>query len=207
MDVHVHGAAGVLDVGAWARLCRADLVKALDLALGEYGDCVLRLAYLRLGDRRAAERIAEETFLLAARLGPAARTGCSLGPWLASLALRLCRSAVRRRGVQGLPRRRSAPTWEESFLEAMRGLPCRCAELLLLRYWSGYSVKEIAALWGVPPAAVRAGLVVATSLLRRRLARSATPGPGGLHGAGDQDGLLQRNGSFQEESGFGVGPE
>ncbi|MEW6048130.1 MAG: sigma-70 family RNA polymerase sigma factor [Bacillota bacterium] len=148
------------DLGAWAKLCRQDPVQALELALQEHGDRVLRLAYLRLGDRRAAERVAEETFIHAARLGRAARTSCSLGAWLACLALGLSRSAVRRRGAQCRSGPHAAPTREQRLLDLVRGLPCRSAELLLLHYWSGYTVEEIAAVSGVPPASVRAGLMV-----------------------------------------------
>ncbi|MEW6049410.1 MAG: sigma-70 family RNA polymerase sigma factor [Bacillota bacterium] len=195
------------DPGAWAKLYRQDPVQALELALQEQGDRVLRLVYLRLGDRRAAERVAEETFLHAARLGRAARTSCSLGAWLACLALGLSRSAVTRRGVQCRSGPHAAPTSEQRLLDEMRGLPCRSAELLLLHYWSGYSVEEIATVWGVHPATVRAGLTFSLSLLRRGLARSVRSGPGGPHGAGDENGFLQRDRSFEKERGVGVGPE
>lgn len=207
MGVRVRDRPVGLDVGVWAQLCREDPVRALGLAVEEHGDCVLRLVYLRLGDRQVAERVAEETFLRAARLAPGARTTCSLGAWLASLALGLCRSVARRRGARGCSGRCGPPSGEERLLDAMRGLPSRSAELILMHYWSGYGVEEIAALWGVPPATVRAGLRAAVSLLKRRLGRTGRSLPGGLEGTGDENGFLQRDSPFEQEGGLSVGPE
>lgn len=177
-----YGAPGADSDGtAWVQLYRHDPSQALEQAMQRYGDYILRLAYLALGDRHEAEDVAQETFLRALAKGGQFRGECQLGVWLARIALNLCRdrqrSASRRVLVADLPGTLSGDDGEagwreleaERLLGLVRRLPDAYREVVLLHYWSGYETVEIAKVMGVVPATVRSRLYRARSLLKTML--------------------------------------
>jgi RNA polymerase sigma-70 factor (ECF subfamily) len=128
----------------------------------------------QVGDFDTAEDLAQETFLRAYFVLHALRVPESFGSWLRVIALRLCQSWRRRRHEPPLPLEELAcSTGQRSpevevldrwmAQEALALLPQAQRNALMLRYWEGYSLDEIAALTRVPVETVR------TRLRRARL--------------------------------------
>ncbi len=107
------GAAAAGEGPAWP----ADPATAVEMLMARYGDLVLRLAYLHLGDRREAEDVSQEVFLKAFRAWGALRDAGSVRSWLARITVNACRDALRRGARRELPfsslTERSAPAGDE----------------------------------------------------------------------------------------------
>lgn len=175
------GGGAVPEAAEWLRVYRADPGRALEQAMQKYGDYVLRLAYLTLGDRHEAEDVAQETFLRVLAKGGQFRGECRLGVWLGRICLNLCRDRQRagRRTVLAADPLPATPGedgeggWrrveEQRMLSVVRSLPPVYRDVVLLHYWSGYDTLEIARAMGVVPATVRSRLHRARTMLKTLL--------------------------------------
>jgi RNA polymerase sigma-70 factor (ECF subfamily) len=134
---------------------------------------LLRLCFLATLDAEAAADATQEAMLRAfgrwetlAEQYPVA--------WVRTVALNLCRSRWRRlqRELRLIPHAFTvAPITEVRDLDllvAVRGLPGRQREALVLRYWGDLTIEECAAVMGVSPGAVNQHLARARSTLRGR---------------------------------------
>ena len=128
----------------------------LDLYRRRY-DATVRLAGLVAGDFQAGEEIAQEAF---ARLYAAGERVRDPDRYLTGTVVNLCRSFVRRaiRGRSLLGRLRppgAAGGFEDTVgdrsvvLDALRRLPGRQREAVVLRYYAGAGETEMAAMMGV----------------------------------------------------------
>lgn len=116
-----------------------------------------------------AADLLNETFLVVWRRADAAPAGEALRPWVYGVARKVLanhrRSAVRRSALAARLRdeliaaRSSESTpasdIEESVRAAIRMLPDRQREVVMLVYWEGFSLDEIAAILGMPASTVR----------------------------------------------------
>lgn len=105
--------------------------------------------------------------------------------WLFQIALNHCRDQARRDRVRDRFRteaaRRPPPTEDTAgpeertearrVLEAVESLPDRSKEVLLLRYYQGFSERETAEILDCPPGTVKSRLHQAVRDIRRRLNR------------------------------------
>lgn len=179
------GASGnaVPEAAEWMRVYRCDPALALEQAMRCYGDYILRLAYLTLGDRHEAEDVAQETFLRALAKGAQFRGECQLGVWLGRICLNLCRDRQRAAGrtmlvADPVPAKAGEDGeggWrrvqEQRMLAMVRSLPPVYRDVVMLHYWSGYDTVEIARATGVMPATVRSRLHRARVMLKKLLER------------------------------------
>jgi RNA polymerase sigma-70 factor (sigma-E family) len=127
---------------------------------------LVRLAYVMLGDRAAAEDVVQEAFSgLYRRWDRLADTSRAL-PYVRSAVLNGCRSALRRRRTQSIeavhqPYEDSAEaavlTSEErrEVMQALRRLPDRQREVLVLRFYLDAPEAEIAHALGISRSTVR----------------------------------------------------
>jgi RNA polymerase sigma-70 factor (sigma-E family) len=124
-----------------------------------------RLAHVMLGDRAAAEDVVHDAFCgLYLRWHHLADTGKALS-YVRSSVLNGCRSVMRRRTPVGSdsepPPTASAESavmaWVErqEIMRAIRQLPPRQREVLVLRYYLDLSDAEIAAVMGIGASSVR----------------------------------------------------
>jgi RNA polymerase sigma-70 factor (sigma-E family) len=127
---------------------------------------LIRLAYLMLGDRAAAEDVVQDAFCgLYRNWGRLADPGGAL-PYVRSSVLNGCRSVLRRRAL-GLrvtmyqPPAGSAEAAvlgreeRQEVLRAVRRLPHRQREALVLRFYLDLPDPEIARVMGIRPGTVR----------------------------------------------------
>lgn len=161
------GAPGAGSVEAWYHAHAPDLV---------------RLAALACGDRAVAEDAVQEVFAGLLRTPPRLDDPSRPLPYLRVSVLNRCRSRLRRRAkgeevrlrlvadsptmIDDLERDAVAAATRAEVLDAVRRLPDRQRDVVLLRYWLDLSEAEIADTLGVSPGTVKS----AASRARRSLA-------------------------------------
>jgi RNA polymerase sigma-70 factor (sigma-E family) len=141
---------------------------------------LIRLAYVMLGDRPGAEDVVQEAFSgLYRRWEHLADPDRALA-YVRSSVLNGCRSALRRQTV-----RRALVTFQrpavsaeatvlsgeerQQVMQAVRRLPGRQREVLVLRFYLDLPDEEIARVMGIRPGTVRSAAVRALETLGRAL--------------------------------------
>lgn len=131
---------------------------------------LLKLASLLLDERTACEEVVQDAFLAVVRRGLDSVDGPRTPAYLRSAVLNGARSHLRRRVVRDRVRPlRPVPSTtagspeataeqhddERAVLAALRTLPTRQREVLVLRYWMELSEAEIAAALGISAGSVK----------------------------------------------------
>ncbi len=125
-----------------------------------------RLAHVMLGDKPSAEDVVQEAFCGLYRNWARLADPAAALPYLRTSVLNGCRSVIRRRKLRASkalyePAAASAEsvalTGEEhrSVLAALRQLPARQREVLILRFYLHAADEEIAHVMGISPSTVR----------------------------------------------------
>ena len=133
---------------------------SIEELIDQYGDDLLRLCLLYLGDRQLAEDAFQETFLKAWK-----RQDFHQGSekaWLMRVAVNLCHDYHRSRWFRHTDRRTTpedlpltAPAaFQSEILQLVRQLPLKEKEAVVLHFWHGLSAEEIAAMTGASRSAV-----------------------------------------------------
>jgi RNA polymerase sigma-70 factor (sigma-E family) len=186
---------------------RDELVVAL---FDEHYPGLCRLATLLLGDASAAEEVVQEAFLRTYAGWWRLRRPTRAQWYLRAAVVNQCRSRGRRRASEDRGNRtvwatEGAPPaqWDtdrtgetQAVLEAVRSLPERQREAVVLRYYEDLAEADVAAALGCSVGTVKSQLSKARATLARRLAeptepvrhdeldRSRRPGGGGERRAG-----------------------
>lgn len=150
----------------------------LEAWLTEYGDAVLRMCYLYLGDRAVAEDALQDTFVKVWRGMDSfeGRDGSSPKTWILRIAINTCkdykrtawlRHVDRSRAIEDLPLAFHGVTEESRtlFLDVMR-LPDKLKQVILLHYFHDMTMLETAEALGLSRTAVQNRLKKAYVLLR-----------------------------------------
>jgi RNA polymerase sigma-70 factor (sigma-E family) len=135
----------------------------------EEGPSLVRLARLFTDDRNAAEDLVQEAFIRLHRSAHRIHDPSKVAPYLRSIVLNLARDH-NRRGLMSL-RHREPPAPERSpqlpedtvvaaedssrVVEALRDLPRRQRDCLVLRYYLDLSEREIGTTLGISPNSVK----------------------------------------------------
>ena len=146
----------------------------------DYADLALRVAYTYLGSRADAEDACQEALVRLLSREEPFESAEHERAWVVRVTANLCRDALRRRGAhpivaldevaepaardEGDPR---ATT--EGVLRAVMRLPLIYREAIFLRYYEGYSVREIARACGCGEDAAAARLSRGRARLRELL--------------------------------------
>jgi RNA polymerase sigma-70 factor (sigma-E family) len=139
---------------------------AVTALYAEHALGLVRLAYVMLGDRAAAEDVVQEAFGGLYRRWDGLSDKERALAYVRSAVLNGCRSALRRRRVQGVEAIHQPPaasaeaavlTSEErrEVMRALRRLPVRQREVLILRFYLDEPEAEIARAMGIRPSTVR----------------------------------------------------
>ena len=145
--------------------------------LEDYGDSLLRLCTLWLGDQALAEDAVQDTFLKAMGAWHTFRGECSERTFLVRIAVNVCKNYLRspwHRRREALPQddRLSAPPPEaqdDTLLRTVMELPPKYRAVVVLYYYEELKTSEIASLLRVPLSTVTVCLSRARRLLRERL--------------------------------------
>jgi RNA polymerase sigma factor (sigma-70 family) len=142
---------------------------------------LVRLARLFVDDRNAAEDLVQEAFIRFARSAGRLEDQGKAAAYLRSIVLNLARDHNRRGLVSlrhHLPFDRTAALLEDEIalredqqrvIDALRGLPRRQRDCLVLRYYSELGIEAIAATLGVSANSVKTHLRRGLDALERRL--------------------------------------
>lgn len=173
-------------------LTDAELVKAV-LAGNQaaYGDLIRRYersvraaALAVLGDFHAAEDATQETFVVAYQKLDALMRPAAFGAWVLRIARRQAlRAARKRRATETLDpdvavnaaHNGRLDEESEGLLAAVAALPKHERRVVMLHYFDGHSVADIAAMCGRPVGTVTKQLSRARERLRCRLGKETKP--------------------------------
>ena len=145
--------------------------------LEEYGDGLLRMCVLYLGDYALAEDAVQDTFIKAMGAWEGFRGSCSEKTWLTGIAINVCRSYLRS------PWRRRRVDWEsvgppgtpepslpdDTLVKAVLALPEKYRAVVVLHYYRELKVREIAELLHIPVSTVTVRLSRARKMLKEAL--------------------------------------
>ena len=150
----------------------------------QYQVAVLRTCYLTLCDRSQAEDAVQETFLKVYRKLGEFRGECSEKTWIMKIAMHVCYD-MNRSGWSRFFNRRVTPEMlpeasvpfeerDDTLTKAMIRLPIRLREVILLYYYQGLKVNEIAEALGISQPSVSGRLKRGRERLKAELERRET---------------------------------
>jgi len=147
----------------------------------EEGQSLVRLVRLFVDDRNAAEDIVQEGFIRLARAADRIKDPAKAAPYLRSIVLNLARDQ-NRRGLVSLrhhlpfdPARASTEDQivlrddQSEVIEALRDLPYRQRDCLVLRYYKELGIDDIAEMLGISRNSVKTHLSRGLAAMERRL--------------------------------------
>ncbi len=141
-----------------------------------YANDVLRFCYFYLGNRQQAEDVCQDVFVRLLTAQPELQQG-SEKAWLLKVALNRCkdlwRSSWLKRVMLGSPTLELIPGPDEiadleetaSVMQAVHALPSEFREVVLLYYYQGFGISEIAQMLNLPEGTISSRL----SRSRKRL--------------------------------------
>ena len=151
----------------------------------KYADDVLRVSFFYLGDRQQAEDVTQDVFVRLLTHAPDLEEGREKA-WLLKVALNRCRDLWRgswvKRVVLGSPAMELAPAPDQmedrlerqELMAAIRRLPADFRDVILLHYYQGYGIAEIAEMLKVPEGTISSRLSRARKKLEDILKESGT---------------------------------
>ena len=135
----------------------------------KYANDVLRVSYFYLGDRQQAEDVTQDVFVRLLQSAPELVEGKEKA-WLLKVALNRCRDLWRaawvKRVVLGSPAMELTPAPDrmderlerQELMQAIRRLPADFRDVILLHYYQGYGISEIAQIMKVPEGTISSRL-------------------------------------------------
>lgn len=135
----------------------------------KYATDVLRVCYFYLGDRHKAEDVCQDVFVRLITNTPDLQEGREKA-WLLKVALNRCRDLWRgawlKRVVLGSPAFELVPApdefgrmaEQEEIMQAVNQLPATFKEVILLHYYQGFGISEIAEMMELPEGTISSRL-------------------------------------------------
>lgn len=135
----------------------------------KYAGDVLRMSYFYLGDRQKAEDVCQDVFVRLITNAPELAEGREKA-WLLKVALNRCRDLWRGAWLKRVtlgseafemipaPDDEARKDDEEAMMQAIHRLPPDFRETILLHYYQGYGISEIAQMMGLPEGTISSRL-------------------------------------------------
>ena len=152
---------------------------AFERLVEDYQAVLLRTCFLYLKDQALAEDAVQETFVKAYRHMEAFRGECSERTWLVKIAINVCRDLKRsawfrftdRRVTPDMLPEPAAPCspQDEELTAAVLRLPVKLRETVLMYYYHGMTVSDMAKTLGISQSSVSGRLQRARGKLRDAL--------------------------------------
>ncbi|MGI2293802.1 sigma-70 family RNA polymerase sigma factor [Paenibacillus sp. GXUN7292] len=159
---------------------------ALQALMDQYGDYLLRMAYLLLKDAHLAEEAVQDTFIAAFTKIEQLRDANQLKSWLTRIAINHCRMKQRSWSwrklipfarMEDIYMERVVPDLEEQFLEQARNhrlgesvqrLDYKYREAITLYYYAEMSIQEIVQYTSLNENTIKSRLARGRELLRKQ---------------------------------------
>ena len=131
----------------------------METIIDTYGDDLLRLCLLYLGERQLAEDAFQTTLVRAWKSLPGFRGESSMKTWLSHIAVNVCRDTLRSGWFRMRKQSESidalldiaAPADEDSEVtQAVLSLPGKAREVIVLYYYEDMTLREIADALRIP---------------------------------------------------------
>lgn len=145
----------------------------------EHGDFVTRLCFLYLGDAHEAQDAAQDSFLKALRAFQGFREESGERTWLARIAINTCKDRLRKpwhgrvdgeQALLQLPDPQDGPeAFDDTVIQAVMALPPKYKDVILLFYYQGLPLKDIARALTLPLPTVSSRLIRARKRLEGQL--------------------------------------
>ncbi len=168
-----------------ARL-RAGDPAAVDEVVNRYQQQLYAFILRLVHQRETAEDLFQETWIRVLRSLPSFRGEARFSTWLFQIALNLCRNLARQHARREFVELEEAgPLSEEPAVDGERllqarklrklvdSLPEKMREVVVLRYYHGFSDLEIAEIAELPAGTVKSRLHRATAMLREKIEATA----------------------------------
>ena len=135
----------------------------------KYANDVLRMCYFYLADRQKAEDVCQDVFVRLITTNPELQEGKEKA-WLLKVAMNRCRDLWRgawlKRVVLGSPMFELVPAEDQysqmadqqEMMAAINQLPSMFKEVILLHYYQGYGISEIAEMMELPEGTISSRL-------------------------------------------------
>lgn len=146
----------------------------IDRILQVYGDMLYRTAYLLLGNPHDVQDALQETLLRYMEKAPAFASRNHEKAWLLRVTANGCKDMLRFRkrhshlDLEPLKEQLPAPD-AQNLMGEIYALPAKWKTVLILHYFEGYSVREIADILGLSENAVKKRLQRAREALKLEL--------------------------------------
>ena len=151
----------------------------LEGLMEQYGSSLLRMCALYLKDADLAQDAVQETFIKAYRHFSDYRGESSEKTWLTAIAVNISRNMLKSAWFRHQSRSVDIDTLPEqpaefefpdnTVLTEVMHLPAKYREVILLRYYEGLKLKEVASALGLSDGRARSRLNKANGILRDRL--------------------------------------
>lgn len=168
---------------AYAVVPGDDRKARLERWIAQYGDEILRMCFVYLTDMGLAEDAMQDTFLKAwsSMAHFEERNGSTAKTWLTRIAINTCRDYQRSRWFRHVDRRKVleeisadrlyVPPQERALFLALLYLPAKLKQTVLLYYYHGMSMQEIADCLSISVSAVHQRLQKSQELLKASLVK------------------------------------
>ncbi len=180
----------VITPDAFAPFAEADMDWSADRAVlelyAEHYRALVRLAAMLLRDTPTAEEVVQDAFVAMHEAWPRLRDADKALAYLRQAVVNRCRSVLRHRAVVGPSLPKGPPDRpgaahdalvaleRDSVRAALRDLPDRQREAIVLRYYADLSEEEIAAAMGISRGAVKSHTTRGMSALRAALEQATS---------------------------------
>ncbi len=160
---------------------RITSVPDVERMMSEYGDTILRLCYMYLKDHQLAEDATQEAFIRAYCKYPMFKGDSSEKTWITRIAINICKDMMRRRSWGEKPPEDTLPDSVSSLaspeaqaetadrdrliIEAVMSLDDIYKEVILLFYYNGLKISEIAKTLNMREGTVKTRLMRARGIL------------------------------------------
>ena len=148
-----------------------------------YHSAMVALAYSVLGNRDLADDAAQETFVIACQKLGTLRQRDKFAGWLASICRNVARSILRSKGKSAtvnfqerFGNQNDTDHRRDAIREAVWKLRPADRELIVMRYYDGFSQAQISGVLNISPQAVNGRLVRAKRKIAKYLKRNGFTG-------------------------------
>ncbi len=154
-------------------------VEALERLMTRYGNDVLRMCYVMLRDVELARDAAQDSFLKAYRAMAHAPCTQNERAWLMRIAVNTCKDQRRSHWWRVIDRRvaldelpepaADAVIPDDTLMLAVLHLPAKQRQVVLMHYYQGLTLQQIAQTLHKPASTIRSRLMQAKGALRQAL--------------------------------------